>query len=51
MTDSPEDIQQADTDIEQAPPFGKSWRRLYRLVLINLLALIILFYLITVALS
>ena len=51
MIDSQEEIQQTNNDVEQPPPFGKSWNGLYRLVIFNLLALIILFYLITIGLS
>lgn len=43
--------QDSTKNIEAPPPFMKSWKNLYRLVLISLLFLIILFYLITVTLS
>ena len=32
---------------EEPPPFGESWRNLYLAVLLNLAALVILFYLFT----
>ncbi len=35
---------------EEPPPFGGSWRRLYAAVLVNLAALVALFYLFTGAL-
>jgi len=41
-------IEQTDKDNEK-PPFFKSWKRLYAVVLLNLIVLIILFYLFTKA--
>jgi hypothetical protein len=38
-------------DVEEPPPFGGSWRVLYAAVLINLAALVVLFYLFTRALG
>jgi hypothetical protein len=38
-------------DVEEPPPFGGSWRALYAAVLINLAALVVLFYLFTRALA
>jgi len=32
---------------EEPPPFGGSWRTLYAVVLLNLLAFVVLFYLFT----
>jgi hypothetical protein len=37
--------------VEEPPPFGGSWRALYAAVLINLAALVVLFYLFTRALG
>jgi hypothetical protein len=34
-------------DVEEPPPFGGSWAKLYALVLLNLAALVVLFYVFT----
>jgi len=52
MTDlNKEEISTKSPDIEEPPPFGKSWKSLYRIVFLNLLALILIFYLISKTLS
>lgn len=43
--------QDSTKNIEAPPPFMKSWKNLYAVVLISFFFLIILFYLITVTLS
>ena len=37
----------AQTQSEEAPPFGGSWKTIYTVVLINLAVLVALFYLFT----
>ena len=49
MTETKEDIQQSYS--EEPPPFGKKWSRLYTIVILSHLAVIILFYVITLLLS
>ena len=41
------DEQTGRTPREEPPPFGRSWRTLYAVVLVNLAALTVLFYLFT----
>ena len=41
------DEQTERTPREEPPPFGGSWKRLYTAVLVNLAALVALFYLFT----
>ncbi len=43
--------QDSTKNIEAPPPFLKSWKNLYRLVIFTLLILIFLFYMLTVTLS
>ena len=45
MTETEFENKQAE--IEKPPPFGKSWPRLYSLVILSHIIIIILFYLIT----
>jgi len=45
------EIESKETESELPPPVMKSWKRLYSLILINLLVLIVIFYLITLSLS
>jgi hypothetical protein len=42
-----EDAARRSHSEEEQPPFGKSWRTLYALVLVNLALLVALFYLFT----
>ena len=42
-----EEYKRQTPDIEEAPPFFKQWKGWYAVVLINLLALIALFYVFT----
>ena len=41
------DQSQEPSRTDEAPPFGRSWRMLYAVVLINLAVLVLLFYLFT----
>lgn len=40
-------ISRVPHDADEQPPFGGSWRKLYAAVLVNLAALVALFYLFT----
>ena len=39
------------SDIEEKPPFGKSWNSLYGIVILNHLVLIIIFFILTSVLA
>ena len=41
------DAQKEHLPGDEPPPFGRSWKTLYTIVLINLVALVVLFYLFT----
>lgn len=41
------DVDKTDETIEEPPPFFSSWNKLYSLVFLNLVALIVLFYVFT----
>jgi len=41
------DVDKTDDTMEEAPPFFSSWNKLYSLVFLNLVALIVLFYVFT----
>ena len=41
------DADKNDETIEEPPPFFSSWNKLYSLVFLNLVALIVLFYIFT----
>ncbi len=45
------EIESIESTDELPPPFMKSWKRLYGTVLINLVILIVIFYLMTISLS
>jgi hypothetical protein len=47
MHDTPTRHQSLNDEGEPPPPVGGSWRSLYAVVLINLAALVVLFYLFT----
>ena len=49
MTENPEGP--VENNIEEPPPFGKKWNRLYAVVILNHILIIVLFFILTAWLS
>ena len=44
---SKQDYKRDESSTDEGPPFGRHWRTLYALVLVNLAVLVVLFYIFT----